>query len=326
MKKLCINILLLIILCSCGAGKAASNNIVLVPTFNYMPGNKTATYVSVGGGESVIAEIDTGSEMTVINESYVGSNIVKTTESLTIVYGAGTNTVSGYVAYGVVEFTTSDGSKLSTSNQTPILVVESGNVNQGGGNNAILGMRMNNQISSRLFLPYPYNQMMVLNRSKNFIAFGKLNQAQLSSFAMINQIESLCQNLIHLASASNNLCWIPESSSTTYTYSLSVGSSGESNYTTLFDSGEANGNIYITPMPFWIESNNEGVIENQLSAVLNTSKGPLPMPMTIPMQYKPALTPPGIINPGNLIFNKYQILFDQNSGEIGFAESAGNWL
>lgn len=328
MKRVCVSItVLIILLCGCSLGSSTSNNkLAFVPTFNYMPGNKTATYVSIGGGESVIAEIDTGSEMTVVDKNYIGSNIIRTTESLTIVYGGGTNTVSGYIAYGSVEFTTSDGSKLRTSSQTPILVVESGSVDQGGGNNAILGMRMNNQISPRLFLPYPYNQMMVLNRSENFIAFGALSQTQLSKFAMLSQTQSPCQNLVNNISVSDNLCWSPESNSVTYRYSKSSGGHGESDYATLFDSGEAHGNIYITPMPSWIESSGDGVIENHISAVLNTSKGKFPMPITTPIRYKQSLTPPGIVNPGNLLFNQYQMLIDQNSGAIGFVESTENWL
>lgn len=328
MKLVCVSItVLIILLCGCSLGSSTSNNtLIFVPTFNYMPGNKTATYVRIGGGESIIAEIDTGSEMTVVNKSYIGGNIVKTTESLTIVYGGGTNTVSGYIAYGSVEFTTSDGSKLHTSNQTPILIVESGDVNQGGGNNAILGMRMNNQISPRLFLPYPYNQMMVLNRSESFIAFGTLSQTQLSKFAMLSQTQSSCQNLVNNISVSNNLCWSPESNSVTYLYSKSSGGHGESDYATLFDSGEAHGNIYITPMPAWIELNDQGVIENHISAVLNTSKGRLPMPITTLIRYKQSLTPPGIVNPGNLLFNQYQMLIIQNNGAIGFIESGESWV
>ncbi len=79
-------------------------------------------------------------------------------------------------------------------------------------------------------------------------------------------------------------------------------------------------------MPSWIESSGDGVIENHISAVLNTSKGKLPMPITTPIRYKQSLTPPGIVNPGNLLFNQYQMLIDQNSGEIGFVESTENWL
>lgn len=313
-----------IIIMSCSAGNSANNAVAVVPTFNYDPGNKTATMVSIGSGKEIIAEIDTGSEMTVIDESCVGTNIVRTNESLTITYGAGTNTVSGYVAYASIKFTQQDGSVLSTNKNTPILVVTQGSVNQGGGNSAILGMRMNTQISSRLFLPYPYNQMMVLNRSESFIAFGNLNNAQLAKFALISQTNIPCNNL-GINYSSGTSCWNTPQNAVTYQYSFGGSNFGESNYVTIFDSGEARGNIYIDPMPSWINLDSNNVVLNQVSASLNTSQGSLPLPITTPLYYKQPLTPPGSINPGNLLFNSYQVLFDQSSGQMGFLASQDSW-
>lgn len=319
--------LLGIILTACHSGSSSNNDsqsvqMVYVPTLNYQPGNKTAVMASIGGSNPIIAEIDTGSEMTVVNESAVGNDLLKTTQVISITYGAGTNQVSGYLAYGVVTFITSSGATLSTSANAPIVVVTQGNVNQGGGNNAILGMRMNNQVSSRLFLAYPYNQMMVLNRSESFVAFGKLSTTQLESFAVINQGSALCQNS-EIPNTASNSCWNTLESSVTYSYSLNNGGFGSSDYTTIFDSGEAIGNFYLESVPTWMDLTNSNRITNQMYAVINTNHSKIPMPLTTPTMYHLPVTPPplnspGTVNPGNQLFDAYQVLFDQADGLMGF--------
>lgn len=321
-----------LVACSSGSGSSSSTPsaaIVYVPTFNYQPGNKTAVMASIGGGNQIVAEIDTGSEMTVVNESAVGNNLLKTTQTVSVTYGAGTNQVSGYLAYGVIQFTTAGGETLSTSANAPIVVVTQGSVNQGGGNNAVLGMRMNNQVSSRLFLAYPYNQMMVLNRSESFIAFGKLSTTQLESFAQLDQGSVACQNYAIPNTAANN-CWNTLESSVTYNYSLNGGAFGSTDYTTIFDSGEAMGNFYLESVPTWMDLNANNHITNQMLAVIHTNHGALPMPLTTPMMYRPPVTAPesgspGSVNPGNQLFNAYQVLFDQTDGLIGFRKYSESW-
>lgn len=322
------------VLVACSSGSGSSNSapsaqIIYVPTFNYQPGNKTAVMASIGGGNQIVAEIDTGSEMTVVDESAVGNNLLKTPQTITVTYGAGTNQVSGYLAYGVVKFTTANGETLSTSANAPIVVVTQGSVNQGGGNNAVLGMRMNNQVSSRLFLAYPYNQMMVLNRSESFIAFGKLSTTQLESFAQVNQSVIACQNSTIPNTAANS-CWNTPESSVTYHYSLNGGGSGRSDYTTIFDSGEAIGNFYLESVPTWMDLDANNHITNQLSAVIHTNHGALPMPLNTPVMYRIPVTPPesgspGAVNPGNQLFEAYQVLFDQVNGVIGFRNYSESW-
>lgn len=313
---------------ACSSGTSGSNStsnpeVVFVPTFNYEPGNKTAVQASIGGGPEVIAEIDTGSELTVINESYVGNNIQKTSQIIPITYGAGTNQVSGYLAYGTIQFTTTSGAVISTSNNAPIVVVTEGSVDQGGGNNAILGMRMDNQVSSRLFLPYPYNQMMVLNRPESYIAFGLLNTSQLGKFATITQKQIPCYNY-SVPDTESNICWGTAESSVTYNYSESSGF-GSSNYSTVFDSGEAIGNFYLESVPYWMTLTGNGIITNQLTATINTSSGALPLPLTQPMKYTQPVRSGNVVNPGNQLFNTYQVLFDQVNGVMGFAAYTESW-
>ncbi len=314
--------------CSSGSNNSSNvtqNSLITVPTFNYQPGNRTAVMVSIGGGTQTVAEIDTGSQITVVNESAIGDNIVKTTESMQMVYGAGANIVSGYLAYGSVQFTTASGEKLSTAPNTPIMVVTSGSVNQGGGNNVILGMRMDNQVSARLYLPTPYNQMMILNRSESFIAFGTLSTAQLQKFSTINQQPTFCNNF-NVPQTMPNKCWDTMESSVTYNYSLTGGGSGSTSYTTIFDSGEPIGNFYLgSGIPSWMNLDGHS-ITNQLSAVVNTNNGQLPLPLTIPMDYtQPESATSNVVNPGNLLFNTYQILFNQNNGQIGFLAANESW-
>lgn len=313
---------------ACSSGSSSGNattptNIAYVPTFNYQPGNKTAVMASIGGGTQIVAEIDTGSELTVVNESYVGTNIRKTSQIIPITYGAGTNQVSGYLAYGSVSFVTSSGMVLSTSADAPIVVVTEGSVNQGGGNNAILGMRMDNQVSSRLFLPYPYNQMMVLNRPESYIAFGSLTSAQLSAFATIAQNQIPCYNY-DVPNTESNICWGTMESSVTYTYS-DGNTFGNVNYSTVFDSGEAIGNFYLQSIPSWMNLTGDNIITNQLSATVNTSAGALSLPLTEPMKYTQPVRSGNVVNPGNQLFNTYQLLFNQSNGTIGFLGYAESW-
>ncbi len=305
-------------LISCNSGSntiSSQNQLITIDTYNYNPGNKTAVNISVGGSAPIKAEIDTGSDMTVVNESFIGPNIIKTTESLSITYGGGQNTVSGYLAYGSVTFTTSNGTTISSESTTPILVVTSGSVDEGGGNNAILGLRMNNQVSVKLYLPSPYNQMMILNRPLNRIIFGELSISQINKFANIQGITTTCINY-KIVPTQNNQCWILAESAVNYTVTEFGGSESNYNYETLFDSGEGFANFYLSPVPIWMSYDSNNVILTPISVTANTSQGPIPIPLTTQSYYHNSSG--NTVNPGNNLFNYYQILFDQVDGVIGF--------
>jgi hypothetical protein len=260
-----------------------------------------------------MAEVDTGSNLTVVNESALaGANIQMTSESLTLSYGGGINTVSGYIGYGSVSFTTTSGTQLTSSSQTPILVVSQGTVNLGGGNNAILGMQLNNQTSVRLFLPAPYNQMMVLNRPESQLIFGQLSFTQLSGFANIQLESESCQNQV--TSVMTNTCWITESIPVEYTYSQIGLPDGHVTYGTLFDSGAGNAMFQLSPQPSWLESSGI-IIQNTITAKVGTNQGVLPLPLTSTLIYESSTY--NKVNAGNNLFNTYQVLFDQTDGIIG---------
>lgn len=292
-----------------------TSSLVTINTYDYDPGNKTGINISIGNSAPIKAEIDTGSDMTVVNESAIESaDIIKTTESMSMIYGGGENTVSGYLAYGSVTFTTNNGTTISSAKNTPLLIVTNGSVNEGGGNNAILGMRMNNQVSVRLYLPAPYNNMMILNRPNNQLIFGQLNSTQLNNFANIQQMQVSCVNY-NVPVMLKNTCWDVAANSVSYTYTES-GIKNTTTYPTIFDSGEANASFYFSPAPSWMAYDNHDVITTPLTVAANTDKGPIELPLTGNVYYRNI--PTSTVNPGNNLFNSYQVLFDQVDGIIGF--------
>lgn len=321
MKKFAYLIFGLFILYGCNSGSTTPTvaSTLTVNTYNYNPGNKTGVNITIGNGNTLQAEIDTGSDMTVVNESAIGPDVIVTSESLSMTYGGGTNTVSGHIGYGSVAFTASNGTKLISSPNTPLLVVDEGSVNQGGGNDAILGMRMNNQVSVRLYLPNPYNQMMILNRPLNQITFGQLNQSQLNNFANIQQVTTTCINY-GVSVTVNNSCWDLADSAINYTVTDTHRTESTYNYHTILDSGEANATFYFSPAPSWMNYESVGlVILNPITVTANTDKGLIPLPLTSQTYYQD--NPGNTVNPGNNLFNYYQVLFDQTNGIIGFQNS-----
>jgi hypothetical protein len=113
-------------------------------------------------------------------------------------------------------------------------------------------------------------------------------------------------------------------SSVTYTYS-DGNTFGNVNYSTVFDSGEAIGNFYLQSIPSWMNLTGDNIITNQLSATVNTSAGALSLPLTEPMKYTQPVRPGNVVNPGNQLFNTYQLLFNQSNGTIGFLGYAESW-
>lgn len=312
-------------LISCNSGSTNPNSVpslVTIKTFDYNPGYKTGVNISIGGSNPIIAEVDSGSNLTVVNESAIlGSNITMTSESLQLIYGGGTNTVKGFIGYGSVSFTTDNGQVINSSPQTPILVVTSGTVNLGGGNNAILGMQMNNQTSVRLFLPYPYNQMMILNRPQNQLSFGELNFQQLSSFANIKLESEACQSH-NVQTLMNNVCWMTESIPVKYKYSQNGLPDGDVTYGTLFDSGAGNAMFQFSSPPSWL-THHDSIITNVITASVDTLSRTIPLPLPETLIYQE--NSDDKVNAGNNLFNTYQVLFNQRDGIIGL-QSADNPL
>lgn len=154
---------------------------------------KTDTYVKIAGNSAAaLAEIDTGSQITVVTQAMVGPNIQMTSQTITLDYGQGENILVGTLGYGTVSFTTSDHKTLTTSPNTPIVVVPA--IPQGDYD-VILGMDLHTQVAARLYLPYPYNQMFVLNKTGGYLTVGTLTQSEINQFGTYQLQMTPCDNM-----------------------------------------------------------------------------------------------------------------------------------
>lgn len=306
--------------CNSGSTTISQPQTIQIATAGYMPGNKIGMQVSVGGGQTVIGEIDTGSDLTVINASAVGPNIVLTNEVITITYGGGTNTITGNIAYGSLSFTTMSGQTISTSPNMPLVVVESGVVNADGGpNQVILGVEMDNQTSFRLYLPSPYNQMMLINEPNNTLTLGILNNNQLQQFSNIQLgVMNPCNNHGAIVGVSNT-CWGTESIPVAYNYTQNGLPNGTTTYNSLFDSGAGNSSFALSTQPSWMNVTGD-IVTNTITASVMTSTGILPI--QLPSEIKYETSNENKVNTGNNLFNYYQVLFIQQTGIIGLASSS----
>lgn len=313
---------LLIAGCSGGSSTSTSTNSyasISVPTTTYqdsLTASKFAVYTKAGNGASTLTEIDTGSYFYVIESSYVGSDITMTNESITLNYDHGNVQRSGFIGYTNVAFLSQSGSTIiSTNSQLPVVVVPDGVINNDPTkNHAIMGMRVNNEVSVKLFLPYPYNQMFILDAPKQKLTFGNFSPVQLSNFGMVQLPESACANANVATSAVAN-CWNDMAVPVNYT-STYQGVQTETMLNSLFDSG-ASSNFQYDPLPSWLNVNSSGEIENQIMASLSTNLGNLNIPLNQPTAGVVSNTNGGLVNVGNNIFNFYAVLFDQQNGRIG---------
>ena len=301
----------------CNSGSTASNSTspvyatATIPTYGYS--GKYAVHLSVAGGPQVLAEIDTGSDFLLVESSLVGSNIIMTDESITFVYDHGTNPRTGLLGYTYVSFLDNSGeSVLTTNSLVPVVVVESAAIIGNQGNQAILGLRMNSQVSVKNFLPYPYNQMFVMNIPESQLIFGNLNQEQLESFGMVQLASQVCNNG-KVSTSATNPCWNDMAVPVNYIIS------GDPNqielFNSLFDSG-ASSSIQFNPLPSDLNLDGNRVT-NSVTAVMYTSLGNKPIQMTPRIDAFATESNGGIVNVGNNIFNYYQILFNQSNGMIG---------
>ncbi len=311
----------LTLLGACTNGSTSNNSYatITIPTTTYRDSDsstKFALYTTAGGGASTLTEIDTGSDYYVIESSYVGSHIVNTGESITLKYDHGQVQRNGYLAYSSVAFLESTGSTIiSSNNQVPIVIVADGVISTlPQHNHAILGLRMDNNVSAKLFLPAPYNQMFIFNARGQQLTFGNFSNSMLQNFALSQLPESACTTAI-IKSTANVNCWDDMALQVDY-LAYKDGTVIESTIDSLFDSG-ASSSIQLSPLPSWLQVNDQHLVENPVAASLNTSLGIISLPLTMPLKAFENDHNGGIVNVGNNIFNYYQVLFDQTNGIIG---------
>jgi hypothetical protein len=315
--------------CSSGSNSSSqSNNPVFasinVPATTYADAasSKFAVYTSAGNGKNTLTEIDTGSDLYVIESSYAGSNIYYTGESITLAYDHGTIKRSGLVGYTSVSFLSENGATLisTTSNQVPVVVVPDGVIsNVESQNHAIMGMRMDGNVSVRLFLPYPYNQMFIMNMPERQLVFGNFTTQQMSSFGMVQAPESACDSYtVH--SSSNNLCWDDMNLPVKYT-ATKDGTQVQATFNSLFDSG-ASSSFQFKPLPDWLVVSDTNKVKNPVAATIMTTQGPMALQLTEPTSAFANESNGGIVNVGNNIFNFYQVLYNQVNGQVGLKRVA----
>lgn len=321
--------------CNGTSSSSPSHNYgqISVPTTTYLDGgnkSKFAVYTNAGGGRLTLTEIDTGSDFYVIESSYVGSNVVRTGQMIHLVFDHGNINRPGELAYTKVNFLTESGANIiATNDQVPIVIVPDGEIsNVESQNHAIMGMRMNSNLSVKLFLPYPYNQMFMLDIPDKQLIFGNFSPSELSGFGTTQLVESACDNL-SAQTSSTAKCWDDMALQVSYTTNYK-NKEIESTINTLFDSG-ASSNFQIKPLPEWLDVNKTGKdiqgadVKNQIRATLATNLGNLNVPLNQPIGANESQFNGGpMVNAGNNLFNFYTVLFDQVHGKIGLLNNTSN--
>lgn len=339
--------------------------------------NKSYFQVNVGGGTSAFAEIDTGSQLIVVdfNKTFSGNNQQNTygtngtiqvldidknatcynnilnqykKGNLTditsgiinncskIVYGNGARPVYGFYASGTVSITAANGYVAVIQNAPMFISNNINNGNSGGDatNNAIFGLNMDSQVSSKNFLPYPLNQSIVINKPNAILTFGQLTPSQTAYFDITQlQTTSSCQNVGYPITSSTP-CWDSQSLPITYNYGIrrsdyycntSNGVPDDRNNSapapSLIDSGAGNASFQYPIYPnsgylTWAvcSSPNSQNVTSIISLQLGSKS--INLPSTVNYEQNSG-TPK--VNIGNAIFSQYQILFNQNNGAIGLA-------
>lgn len=318
-RSVLINFIFLValLLTSCNSGTSTSSsqvyNTISVPTVKYA--SKFAIYTSVAGGTPTLTEIDTGSDFLVVESSFVGPNIFMTDESITLVYDHGTVQRSGVIGYGSVSLLSSTYTPLlTTDNLLPIVVVNDGVVGNQG-NNAIMGLRMNSNLSLKSYLPYPYNQMFVFDEAESQLIFGNLTPQQLESYSTTSIPSISCENM-GLTVTATNPCW--NDMAIPVNYVIESDPAGIELYNSLFDSG-AGSSIQFDPLPSFLNLGGfeSGQVYNTITAVMYTTHGNVAVQLTNVVDAYPTNVNGGIVNVGNNIFNYNKVLFNQYNGTIG---------
>ncbi len=275
--------------------------------------HKTDIEAAVAGGAPALTEVDTGSQLLVVAAAAVGPDIRMTNQEVTLDYGQGQTILHGYLGYGSVRFTTNTQQTLSTTSNTPIVVVP--DIPQGDYQ-VIMGMDLHNQVSARLYLPYPYNEMFVLDHTGGTLTLGQLTESEISAYATYSLSplpSSECANS-NVITPMTNTCWDDEDINVNYDISLSGGGNTNIIYPTLFDSGASNASFQF-PAPLSWMTLTGNIITNTIDPSFETSEGTTPIPLTSTVLYTDSDAEK--VNLGNEIFSAFKVLYDQEDGLIG---------
>ena len=162
-------------------------------------------------------------------------------------------------------------------------------------------------------MPYPYNQAFIFDAPKSEIIFGNYTESKLANFGTV-QLTKISCNSYGASSSANPSCW--DDMAVPVDYRISGAPEPVIQYNSLFDSG-ASSSFQFSPLPSWLKVNKDGDVLNTVKAGMTTSLGVMPIYLTDPVSAFDSNYNGGIVNVGNDIFNYYQVLFDQQNGEIG---------
>lgn len=312
--------------------------------------NKTSVNIKIGTASEAMAEIDTGSQLLVADfnvtnpkdyvqsipseymQCYLGmaslaaKKQLQTDRNLTADYGCavlaydyGQRPVYGFMVNVAVSFPTINGKTIQTSPNTPVFI--SNNVNNQNGststNSIIFGAGLNTQVSTKNYMPYPYNVMMMIDRRNSQITFGNFSSQVLSQygFVQLNIIPtSGCINhgFTNLQPTDSNMtCW--DTQSVPVVFSQPNGGGGT--LPSLLDSGANSATLEYAVPPSWLTYNSSTGATTINRAYLPTTKGNITIQFASPAVLVSSQA--SRVNVGNVVFQHNKVLYNQRTGTIG---------
>lgn len=282
-------------------------------TLNDYAANRTGLTVSDGGSAPFTAMLDSGSALLVVECQNLGPDAIDTGQRITVQYT--TESVTGTLYYA--NDTLDNNSNITTSSPAPVLAVPTNSL-AGFGATAIFGVKMDNQVSSKNFLEYPYNQMMIINRPQQLLTLGIIDNTTINGFAAVQLNHTPCNNY-NITDTHDNFCW--DDRGVPITYTIADDPNSPRIIGSIFDSGEPHTTFYVTAKPSWISYNGQGYISNPITASLIIGGQPFSIPLTTDKSLNiNAHNTPERFNTGYLIFDTYQVLLDQAGGMIGIKD------
>lgn len=297
--------------------KGVPNEISTVT--NHFSSVRTGIHIKTGdSNKTANVMVDTGSSMLVLKEKYL-ADYTKTSIKIKLSYGEGSDVVLGDLVYSDVHF---DTKPVITATQVPIVMVSNNTPSSiFSGADGILGLEMNNQLSTRLHLPYPFNQMIIINGTDLKLTFGDLTDSQSEEYAYYQLKKGNCiNNTTPLSPYDEITCWATRQIPVDYTIkdnSNSTICSGKMD--SIFDSGGNDTNFEFNPIPGCLSDHiSDGKLQGTISsAKLETNNaGNIDIPTTNTVKVTNSISD-SKVNSGYKLFYEKTVLFDQKNGIVG---------
>lgn len=300
-----------------------------IPTSDFATSNgirKTGINCSIGGGPPVLTEVDTGSDALVVEREFLGNQVELTNVSLTITYNAGRDPRQGVLAFAPYSLLDHSGQVVLNSTRMPIMVVNAGVVSNNGNNpnRAIFGVGTGTNVSPKLFLAPPYNQMLLLDRPGRQLSFGTFPA---NDFAVVPLNASTGTNPFANPSPGPSPFGSPlptPAGSPLGTYNdkglpveFTFGDTPPQQIQSLLDTGASSTIQAPTATTPGIRVNGQDIV-SPVNAVVLTAQGPRAVFFNQPIVYDHDTSRTTIFcNLGNEMANHYTVLLDQAHGFLG---------